>query len=91
MTRVVTAYAIELDGPVAIETGRDAVIVAVAIEHGRPCLWVEATPAKELHRHNFEVVRTGKPFEPADGERWVAVGSLLAPGGMRVVYEVVSL
>lgn len=87
MTRVVYKYPIDINArqyAIDLRLPADAKVVAVQVQRGVPCVWIELNPAADLRGvHRFELIGTGHEISD-DGARHV--GTVLLANGDLVLH-----
>lgn len=79
MTKQIWKYSL---ADAEIRVPRDAEILSLQVQDGKPMLWVLVIPEAPLERWAVAAIMTGQPFEPV-GEY---VGSALLMDGLLVVH-----
>jgi hypothetical protein len=60
----------------------DATVLHLAMQDGRPCLWLLVDPTKERVEMKIKVIGTG--WSPVDTTTWQYIGTVLENGGRLV-------
>jgi hypothetical protein len=60
-------YELELTDEQEVTMPREAVILSVAEQHGRLCLWAQVTPDNMLERRTVRIYGTGNPLPTIEG------------------------
>lgn len=83
-----TIWKWKLEPFTTIQMPKDARILTVQVQYGKPCLWALVDPTKELCSRNFQVYPTGGNLPDKPGEY---IGTLQMHEGNLIfhVYEII--